>query len=72
MRIADSLLIAPALFCVVGFVVGALTEIGQSRLWAAVAAASLVALALYWLVGRIRPPPQAKPYSSASNPRAKP
>ncbi len=54
MKIIDSLLMAPALFCVIGVLVGAFTDVGPSRLWATVAAASLASLVLYWLVGRAR------------------
>jgi hypothetical protein len=61
MRIVDSLLIAPAAFCVVGVVVGLFTDVGQSRLWAAVAVASFAALAAYWLLGRVRKSPTPEP-----------
>ncbi len=52
MRISDALLIAPMLFCIVGVLIGVFTDVGLSRLWTAVAAASMAALALHWLLGR--------------------
>ncbi len=52
MRISDLLLIAPMLFCIVGVLIGVFTDVALSRLWAAVAAASMAALALHWLLGR--------------------
>jgi len=52
MRISDALLIAPTLFCIVGVLIGVFTDVALSRLWTAVAAASMAALALHWLLGR--------------------
>jgi hypothetical protein len=70
MRIIDSLLIAPALFLVIGVLVGLFTEVDQSRLWATVAAASLASLTLHWLAGRAaKRKPTPEPYSQEASPR---
>ena len=52
MRLSDALLIAPMLFCIGGVLVGVFTDVPLSRLWLAVAIASMAALALHWLIGR--------------------
>ncbi len=52
MRISDALLIAPMLFCIIGVLIGVFTDVALSRLWTAVAAASVAALAAHWLLGR--------------------
>ncbi len=52
MKIIDSLLIAPLFFCVIGALVGALTDMRLSPLCAAISVASMVALTLHWLIGR--------------------
>lgn len=59
MRIYDALLVAPVGFCIVGVLVGVFTDVALSRLWAAVAAASMAALGVHWVLarseGRVRP-----------------
>jgi hypothetical protein len=52
MKIVDSLLVAPLVFCLVGALVGALSDLGFSSLCAAISIASIVALGLHWLIGR--------------------
>ena len=52
MRLSDSLLIAPAGFCLIGALIGAVTNVGFSWLCLSVAIASMLSLALHWLLGR--------------------
>ena len=53
MKVIDSLLIAPLVFCLIGALVGVLTDVKISALFQAVAAVSMAALALHWLIGRM-------------------
>src|SRR6185312_9420064 len=53
MKVIDSLLIAPLMFCLIGALIGVLTDVRISALFQAVTAASMVALAAHWLIGRI-------------------
>lgn len=52
MRLFDALLIAPVLFCIIGVLIGVFTDVALSRLWAGVAAASMAALVVHWLLAR--------------------
>jgi hypothetical protein len=52
MKIVDSLLIAPVIFCAIAALVGLLTDIRLATLFQGVAAASMAALMLHWLIGR--------------------
>lgn len=79
MRIIDGLLMAPTLFCIGGIAIAAFTDAGQSRLWIAVAAASLASLVLYAVLQRartrgtrLRPTPLAEPCKRATSPRGRP
>lgn len=52
MRVFDALLVAPVGFCIIGVLIGVFTDVSLSRVWAGVAAASMAALALHWLIAR--------------------
>jgi VIT1/CCC1 family predicted Fe2+/Mn2+ transporter len=52
MKIFDALLVAPVAFCIIGVLVGVLTDVPLSRVWEGVAAASMAALALHWALAR--------------------
>ena len=52
MKIADSLLVAPLGFCLLGSVLGGFLDISFSRLCVAIITASIVVLGVYWLLVR--------------------
>ncbi len=52
MRLSDSLLIAPAVFCLIGALLVAFTNLGFSWLCLSVTVASVLSLGLHWLLGR--------------------
>ncbi len=54
MKIADSLLVAPLVFCLAGSAMGVFWDVGFSQLCLGITAASGAALTLHWLLGRTR------------------